>query len=182
MAALWRLLAEDAPQVTEGELAARVLDIFSRVPLAMCLDLDGPLMAAKLGVFAAGVWIRWCLCHSYKPSRQSIHACSAAGIPRSEAPHKFGYLLKGLPRLAVRLPLIKAHGRPTRLNETGEVFCRLVAQEPADFRRRQAEYLGSEPWLQLWADHGLLSSGDLPADQRRGWRRRRAQPDAALGP
>ena len=54
------LLPEDGPQLAEGELAASVLE--ARQPQALCRDLDGPLMAAKLNVFTAGVWIRWCLC------------------------------------------------------------------------------------------------------------------------
>ena len=170
---LRRQLAEDTPQA------------ISRKPQAMYTDLGGPLMAAKLAVFAAGVWMRWCVClcgHSSKPSCQSIHA--RAGIPRSEHPHKFGYLLLGLPRLAVRLHLIKAHGLPLRLswlNETDEVFCGLVGQEPAAFVAYKAGHVGSEPWLQLCAKHGLLPSGELPADQRRWRRQQRAQPGAAAG-
>ena len=130
--------------------------------------------------------MRWCVClcsRSSKPSCQSIHACSAAGIARSEVLHNIGYLLLGLPTLAVRLPLIKAHGLPLRLswlNETDKVFCRLVGQKPAAFFTYKADYLGSEHWKQLCAHHGLLSRGELPVDQQRG-RRRRAQPDAAPG-
>ena len=137
VAALRRLLAEDGPQLTEGELVARVLDIFSRQPIVCAMDLGGPLMTAKLDVFAAGVVIAdvgaCALCHSFTPSCQPVHACATAGIPPSEATHKIGYLFKGLPRMVVHLPLIKAHGLPLRLSwllQSDEVFCDLIGRTP----------------------------------------------------
>ena len=48
VAALRRQLAEDAPQLTEGELAGRVLDIFSRKSQAMCRDLGGRGQAGRV--------------------------------------------------------------------------------------------------------------------------------------
>ena len=141
----------------------------------MYTDLGGPSMAAKLVVFAAGVWIAdagACACgHSCKPPCQSVHVCPAAGIPRWEALHKIGYLLLGLPRLAVRLLLIKAHRLQLRLGgllRSDEVFCDLIGRAPAAFVAYKADYLGSEHWKQLCAEHGLLPSGELPADQRQG--------------
>ena len=189
VAALWRQLAEANLQLTEGALAATTLGIFSRQPQAMCTDLGGPLMTAKLAVVAAGVWMAddgaCAFGHSFKPSCQSVHVWSAAGIPRSLTLHKIGYLLLGLPRLAVRLPLIKPHGLPLRLSwlkQPDEVFRRRVGRTPTAFSSYLVACLGSEPWLQLCAKHCLLSSGELLANQRRwGRQRQRTQPDAAPG-
>eukprot|EP00887_Chlorella_sp_A99_P001143 scaffold14.g1143.t1 len=148
IAALWRRLAE-GQQLSECELDAKVLDVCKRQPAALFALIDGPLMAAKLEVFAA------------------------AGYPPAVAlGQHFDYLESALRLLAVRLSSVTSRTQlPAQLGymsaSTAERLCRAHGLSHEAYLAYERSYFDSPECLGLCARHGLNEEGRAPRTPRK---------------
>eukprot|EP00887_Chlorella_sp_A99_P001080 scaffold14.g1080.t1 len=143
VAVLRRRLAE-GQQLSEDQLDAKVLRVCTKTPQAVCTLIDGPLMAAKLEVFAAA---------RYPPA-------VALG-------EYFCYLRSSLRLLAVRLSFVASRTQlPVKLGTlnrpTAEPLCRVHDLSHEEFLAYERSYFDSPDWLELCKRHDLDRAGRAP--------------------
>eukprot|EP00887_Chlorella_sp_A99_P001099 scaffold14.g1099.t1 len=147
VAALRRRLA-GGQQLSKDQLDAKVLRVCTRQPAALAYNIDGPLMAAKLNVFAD------------------------AGYSGSVAlGEHFQYLTYALPRLAVRLTFVAARAQlPVKLGlvtrPTAERLCKFHSLSHEAFLAYERSYFDSPDWVELCKRHGLGRDGQAPSKPR----------------